>query len=206
MTSIYVPASWPTPLRSVTFTGQLVRLEPLRREHEFALRQAGQAEAVWRYTTSHARTPEAMRRYVDGLLCAYNRGTALPYAVRQLRTGRIVGATRLKDLSRTNRSARVGSWYDPTVWRTGVNVEAKLLLLAHAFEVLGCIRVEFHTDSQNIRSRAALTRLGTTQEGILRACQITREGRLRDSVVFSVLDSEWSMVREELVARLALKR
>lgn len=206
MTSIHVPASWPIPLPTLPLAGHLVRLEPLQREHAAALVRAGQDEVVWRYTTSYAGLVEAMRRYVDGLLRAYAEGTALPYVVRHLNTGRIVGVTRLKNLSRANRSALVGSWYDPTVWRTGVNVEAKLLLLAHAFEVLGCIRVEFHTDLQNTRSRTSLTRLGATQEGILRACQITRDGRLRDSVIFSVLDSEWPIVRQGLMARLASKR
>ncbi len=202
MPESFPPASWPVPLPTRALSGRLVRLEPLKPEHGAKLLLAGQHDDVWTYTTSDARTPDAMARYVDGLRREYTAGTALPFVVRWRTTGGIVGATRLKRLSRANRSAMIGSWYSPAVWGTGVNVEAKLLLLTHAFERLGCLRVEFHTDALNARSRVALARLGAVEEGVLRSAQLTREGRRRDTVVFSVLDTEWAQVRQGLESRL----
>lgn len=202
MTGTHRPAHWPTPLPSTELRGHLVRLEPLTEEHIPELQTIGGHEEIWTYTSSRAASEDAMQQYVAGLLLEYSEGTSLPFAVRHEETRCIVGTTRLKKLSRANASAMVGSWYTPAVWRTGVNVEAKLLLLSLAFERLGCIRVEFQTDSENERSRRALLRLGATQEGILRAHQVTREGRRRDSVVFSVLDYEWPAVREHLEERL----
>lgn len=202
LTSALTPAQWFVPLPITTLEGDLVRLESLRRDHAPELHEAGRHEAIWAYTTSAAPTPKAMRHYVDGLVGEYEAGSSLPFTVRQLATGRAVGVTRLKKLSRANRSALVGSWYSPAVWRTGVNVEAKLLLLKHAFDTLGCIRVEFRTDTRNTRSRTALTCLGATEEGVLRSCQITRDDNKRDSAVFSILDSEWGSVRRRLEVRL----
>ena len=203
MTPALVPALWPVPLPTQLLAGRLVRLEPLTFEHVEALFNAGQSEHIWTYTTSDAGTPKAMTDYVVGLLREYEQGTALPFAVCLRATNQVVGATRLKNLSRANRSALIGSWYSPTVWRTGVNLEAKLLLLTHAFEVLECIRIEFHTDALNIRSRTSLLRLGVVEEGLLRSCQLTRDGRRRDTAIFSVLDTEWATVRERLTARLS---
>jgi N-acetyltransferase len=188
----------PLPL----LAGQYVCLEPLSADHLPELLSAGQDEQVWAYITLDGRNREAMQGYIGGLLSDYAKGTALPYAVRSLQSGEIVGCTRLKSLARAHRSALVGSWYSPEAWGTGVNTEAKLLLLSHAFEALGCIRVEFQTDSRNLRSRAALTRMGAQQEGVLRANQLVRGGQRRDSVVFSVLDHEWAAVRAGLEARL----
>lgn len=202
MTVSVYPAHWPIPIPSEAVEGRLVRLEPLTPVHTADLHRAGQHEEIWAYTTSRAVSGEAMRQYVAQLLRERDAGTALPFAVRQLVPDRICGVTRLKNLSRANRSAVVGSWYSPAVWRTGVNIEAKRLLLCEAFDRLGCIRVEFHTDSQNERSRTALLRLGATQEGLLRSCQLTRDGRRRDSVIFSILDTEWPTVRQNLQERL----
>ena len=202
MTDFAHPARWPTPIPSESVAGRLVRLEPLTLAHSDDMQRAGQHEAIWTYTTSRAMTAEAMRLYIANLLRERDAGTALPFVVRHLVTGHVAGVTRLKNLSRANASALVGSWYSPAVWRTGVNIEAKLLLLSEAFDRLGCIRVEFHTDSQIERSRLSLLRLGATQEGILRSCQLTREGRRRDSVIFSILETEWPTIRQSLQERL----
>ena len=202
VTQPLIPASWTVLVPKASLVGRLVRLEPLSLAHIPALLNAGQDEQVWSYATSKADTPEAMKLYVDGILQEYEAGTTLPFAVVLCATDAVVGITRLKNISLTHRSALVGSWYSPTVWRSGANIEAKLLLLTHAFEVMGCIRVEFHTDALNVRSRASLTRLGATQEGLLRSCQLTLDGQRRDTVILSVLDTEWAAVRERLSARL----
>lgn len=194
---------WPVPMPAPLLEGRLVALQPLSADHLPGLLHAGADERVWAYITLDGRTPEAMRGYVAGLLRDHANGRALPFAVLDRATGQVVGSTRLKNLARAHRSALVGSWYSPAVWGRGVNTEAKLLLLRHAFETLRCIRVEFQTDTRNARSRAALARLGATEEGVLRANQVVRGGVRRDSAVFSVLDHEWPGVQAGLEARLA---
>lgn len=115
----------------------------------------------------------------------------------------MIGMTRLKELSREHRKGTVGSWLAPAAWGSGANTEAKLLLLEYAFESLRCLRIEFHTDARNPRSRAALKKMGVREEGTLRSWLISREGTRRDTVVFSILDSEWPAVKENLRLRLA---
>ena len=168
-----------------------MRLEPLTLDHERELLKICGDPEIWRYTTSEAQTPAAMRAYLEAALRDYKAGTALPFVVRLLRTDGVVGMTRLKNISWTNRNAEVGTWFAREVWGTGVNRESKLLLLGYAFEQLGLIRVEFQTDGLNFRSRAALKRLGAVEEGVLRSRRIHRNGERRDSVFFSILDSEW---------------
>jgi RimJ/RimL family protein N-acetyltransferase len=112
--------------------------------------------------------------------------------------------TRLKNVSREHRKAAVGSWFTPSAWGSGANTESKLLVLKHAFENLGCIRVEFDTDVRNLRSRAALAKIGATEEGLLRSHHIMRDGFRRDTVIFSILDTEWPLAMEKLAARLDL--
>jgi len=143
-----------------------------------------------------------MRLYVETALQDYLAGLAVPFVVRLQQTCRLVGFTRLKNLSRQNRNAEVGSWFAPEAWGRGANTESKLLLLEYAFERLHCIRVEFQTDSRNIRSRNALAAIGAIEEGILRSWRITREGSRRDSVFFSILDNEWPLVKRHLTARV----
>jgi len=143
-----------------------------------------------------------MRLYVEAALQDYLAGLAVPFVVRLQQTRRLVGFTRLKNLSRQNRNAEVGSWFAPEAWGRGANTESKLLLLEYAFERLHCIRVEFQTDSRNIRSRNALAAIGAIEEGILRSRRITREGSRRDSVFFSILDNEWPLVKRHLTARV----
>jgi len=211
-------ANWRVPLPAVELRGRSIRLEVLTVEHERELLEICQDEQIWRYLTSYGGTPEAMHAYLEAALCDHASGSALPFVIRAARDensgsalrdrsdanhGRVIGMTRLKNLSRANRSATVGSWLAPAVWGSGANTEAKLLLLTHAFETLECIRVEFHTDSRNLRSRAALTKLGAFEEGRLRSCHITRDGSRRDTMVYGILDMEWREVKERLVARLA---
>lgn len=195
-------ASWPVPINPPLLTGRLVQLERLQDEHLRELAAAGSDPSMWEFTTSSAETLPAMRAYLTGLLGDWERGTAIPFLVRRREDHLVVGCTRLKELDRRHRHAMIGSWYAPSVWRTGVNLEAKLLLLDYAFQDLGCIRIEFHTDSRNARSRKSLKKLGATFEGVLRAHQITRKGELRHSAIYSILEEEWQVLRERIAERL----
>jgi RimJ/RimL family protein N-acetyltransferase len=197
-----LPATWPIPLQTETLTGNLVRLETLTAEHIPELVRAGSDPSVWQFTTSRGDSPSDMHSYVSKLLHDWKAGSAMPLTVREVSSGAVVGCTRLKELDRNHRHAILGSWYSPQAWQTGVNLEAKLLLLDYAFEKLGCVRIEFHTDSRNRRSRTSLEKLGATSEGVLRAHQITRDGSLRDSAIYSILASEWPGVRSAIVERL----
>lgn len=197
------PAPWPIPLTTPDLAGNLVTLEGMTGAHIEELVCAGADPLIWVFTTSRGDTPERMRHYAQDLLRDWERGSALPFVVRQKATGEVVGCTRLKSLSRQNRSAVAGSWYSPKLWRSGVNLEAKLLLLNYAFNVLQCVRVEFHTDERNVRSRESLEKLGTQLEGVLRSYQVTRGGTLRDSAIYSILSGEWPAIQKGIVARLA---
>ncbi len=202
MLNPHQPATWPIPILCKPLVGSLISLEPITFTHVPELALAGADPTVWEFTTSCGDSPGAMQAYVEKLLRDWEQGSALPFAVRQHSTGQLVGCTRLKELDRNHRRAIVGSWYAQSVWRTGVNLEAKLLLLDYAFDKLGLIRIEFHTDARNVRSRTSLERLGATLEGVLRAHQITRDGSLRDSAVYSILASEWLQVRAGIADRL----
>jgi RimJ/RimL family protein N-acetyltransferase len=186
-------------LQPVTLEGQVVRLEPLSVAHEPALLAAAQDERIWRFTIHDPRTPELMHDYVRSALSDRDRGEALPFAVYHREAGRVIGATRYHSISAPNRGVEIGfTWYAPEFWRTRVNTECKYLLLCHAFDVLGCIRVELKTDGRNDRSREAILRLGAREEGTLRSKVIMRDGHRRDSVYFSILDHEWPAVKERL--------
>ena len=183
----------------VTLEGTLVRLEPLGHEHEAALRMAAQDENIWRVTIDDPRTPEAMHDYVARALEARDAGVAFPFAVYHKGEERFIGSTRFHSVSFPHRGVSIGlTWYAPEFWGTGVNTESKYLLLAHAFDRLGCIRVEFNADARNARSRAAILRLGAVEEGTLRSKVLLRDGHRRDAVYFSILDHEWPAVRERL--------
>ena len=164
-------------------------------------------ESVWRYLTSDVSTRARARAYGTDLVARWRAGIAVPFAVRCVAPGhdargRVVGATRLKDAVRAHRRLGVGSWYVPAVWGAGVNAEAKGLLVAHAFDRLGALRVEFEADARNCRSRAALAALGALEEGVLLAHRIRRDGGLRDSVLFRVSADEWPGVRGRIAARV----
>jgi RimJ/RimL family protein N-acetyltransferase len=196
------PADWPVPVPSATLPGNLVNLEPLCERHVPELLPFANIPDIWRYLTSRPQTPDRMQAYLDGLLRDYAGGAALPYVVRRRSNGEIAGITRFKSLSREHRKALAGSWYTPSAWGRGCNTEAKLLLMEYGFESLHCLRIEFQVDSRNQRSCAALARMGAVQEGTLRSYIITGDGHRRDSVIFSVLDTEWPEVKRKLKLRL----
>lgn len=189
--------------RREALEGRHVRLEPLAWSHLPGLVEVGLDPELWRWTTSVVGTPDEMRAYVSEALEAQARGTALPYATLERTSGRVVGSTRFGNIDVTNRRVEIGwTWVTPAWQRTAINTEAKLLMLRHAFETLDCIRVELKTDALNTRSREAIRRIGAIEEGTLRSHMLTASGRVRDTVYYSILKSEWPGVSTGLEERL----
>lgn len=187
----------------VALEGAHVRLEPLSQTHHQALTQIGLDEELWRWIPTQVRTSGEMAAYIAKALEEQTRGVSLPFAIVDKSSNRAIGSTRYGNIDREHRRVEIGwTWVARDWQRTAVNTECKYLLLRHAFEKLGCIRVEFKTDSQNDRSRAALLRIGAKQEGVFRNHMITSSGRIRHTVYFSVIDSEWSAVKASLEAKL----
>ncbi len=184
-------------------SGRWVRLEPHVVEHREGLRVAADDERVWEFMLVNGRGAEFDRVFNNALTqCA--AGKRLPYAVRLLSSGELVGATSFIEPNPQHKRVEIGwTWYRPDLWASAVNPECKLLMLAHCFETLGLNRVQFVTDARNTRSQAALAKLGAVREGVLRSHAITRGERLRDTVVFSIIASEWPPAKEQLLARLA---
>ncbi|HLY27307.1 MAG TPA: GNAT family protein [Aggregatilineales bacterium] len=193
----------PMVVQPVTLEGRFVRLEPLTLDYVDALCEVGLDETLWRYIPVHVETPEQMRKYVETALKGQAEGTMLPFATCSKEAGRVVGSTRYMNIDKGNYHVEIGSTWIGQAWqRTAVNTEAKYLMLGHAFEVLGCLRVELKTDALNERSRNAILRIGARQEGIFRNHVIMSTGRVRDSVYFSITDTEWPAVKASLEERL----
>lgn len=193
----------PYPPQAVTLAGSVVALEPLAREHASELAAAARDGELWRLWYTTVPTPEQVPAWIDSALALQARGLALPFVVRHLASGLIVGSTRYMNIEPDRRRLEIGTtWYAQRVQKTTLNTEAKLLLLRHAFEALGCMAVEFRTHFFNFRSREAIAKLGAKQDGILRQHQFAGNGTARDTVVFSILDSEWPTVRAHLTHRL----
>lgn len=194
-------------IKPVTLSLRTVRLEPLSVAHIPGLFKAGQDESIWRYMRyGKIETEEQMAEWVHRLLAAQEKGTDLPFAVVHLGTEQVIGATRYLEIQPQNRSLEIGgTWYTPAYQRTSVNTECKYLLLRHAFEVLGCVRVQFKADVRNERSQRALERIGAVKEGILRDHMILPDGYLRSSVYYSILQSEWLSVKELLEEKLGIR-
>ena len=187
----------------IVLEGAHVRLEPLRKAHLAGLAEAGLDEELWKWIPIPVRTQHEMAAYIDTALGEQERGVALPFAIVEKATGRVIGSTRYGNIDRGHHRVEIGwTWVARDWQRTAVNTEAKYLLLKHAFETLGCMRVEFKTDSLNERSRAAILRLGAREEGIFRNHMITASGRIRHTVYFSIIDSEWPVVKGRLEAKL----
>lgn len=197
-------SGWTVSDRRPRLEGRHVVLEPLEESHLPGLAAAGSDPDLWRWTTQVVDTPEAMALYVAAALVEREEGRSIPFAQVERATGRVVGSTRFGNLSPEHRRVEIGWTWIAAPWqRTAINTEAKRLLLGHAFDTLGCIRVELKTDARNEPSRRAILRLGATEEGTLRHHMITGTGRIRDTVYFSILREEWPGVRERLDARLA---
>jgi RimJ/RimL family protein N-acetyltransferase len=193
-------------IKPVTLQGCVVRLEPLSEAHIPQLALAGGDEAIWQYMRYGQITTEpGMRAWIRELLEAQAQGTDLPFAVIHLESEVAIGSTRYLEIRHKHRSLEIGgTWYALAYQRTAVNTECKYLLLRHAFEELGCLRVQFKTDMRNERSQRALARIGAIQEGVLRKHMILPDGFIRDSVYYSIIDSEWPRVKarlEEMMGR-----
>jgi RimJ/RimL family protein N-acetyltransferase len=187
----------------VILEGRHVRLEPLTPEHSARLAEVGLEADLWTWIPTPVRTPEEMNAYVQTALKEQAAGSALPFALIEKSSGRTVGSTRYGNIDRDHHRVEIGWTWVARQWqRTPINTEAKYLLLRHAFETLGCIRVELKTDSLNDRSRAAILRIGARQEGIFCNHMITASGRIRHTVYFSIVDSEWPEVKARLEAKL----
>ena len=191
-------------IHPVTLSGQFVRLEPLSLEHVSGLADIGLEQSIWRYMLYGSMQSVAdIRAWVEDMLSRQAAGTDLPFAVRHGESGRLAGASRYLDIRPKHRALEIGgTWYGLDFQRTAVNTESKYLLLSHAFEKLGTVRIQFKTDLRNLPSQRAIERLGAVKEGILRQHTITPEGVLRDSVYYSIIDKEWPAVKARLEAIL----
>ena len=193
-------------IEPVTLRGVHATLEPLEPGHAADLRAAAQDGELWNLWYTSVPPPEGMAAEIDRRLALQDAGSMLPFAARRASDGRVIGMTTYMNADDANRRVEIGStWNAASAQGTGTNAESKLLLLRHAFEELGCIAVEFRTHWMNRQSRAAIERLGAKQDGVLRSHQIMPDGSLRDTVVYSIVASEWPMVRNGLELRLAAR-
>jgi N-acetyltransferase len=188
----------------VTLDGHHMRLEPVSLSHVPALWRAGEPEEIWRYLSSTVRSEEEMRCYVASELAKQEAGLVVRFVTVAKATDQPVGSTSYLNIDRHHRRVEIGgTWITPAWQRSAINTEAKYLQLWHAFEMLGCIWVEFKTDALNTKSRQALARIGATEEGTFRNHMITPGGRIRHGVYFSVTDDEWPRVKAHLERLLA---
>lgn len=190
-------------MQPTVLEGERVRLEPMAPGHHAGLTAAAMEPEIWRYMRDEIRTADDMSRYMESAADQQRTGTALPFVAIDTRSGQIVGSTRFAAYDPEHRRVEIGwTWLSSAARRTAINTEAKLLMLRHAFEVLGVHRVEFKTDVRNERSRRAILRIGAKQEGVFRKHMLLGNGEHRDSVYFSVIDDESPEVKRRLQAML----
>lgn len=187
-------------VKPVVLTGDYVRLEPMTEDHIPGLAEIGVGQPFWDFMLyGNISTVDDMRSWVLDILSRAEKGTDLPFVALHLASGRVAGATRYLNIMPRDRGLEIGgTWYGPEFQRTVVNTECKYLLLCHAFETLGCIRVQLKTDLRNERSQRAIERIGAVKEGVLRNHMILPDGRYRHSVFYSILDMEWPEVKRRL--------
>jgi len=193
-----------TSIEPITLTGKFVTLEPLSQEHHDGLVDAARDGDLWKLWYTSVPTPEGMAAEIDRRLDLQAKGSMVPFATRSNATGKLIGMTTYMNIDHQTPRLEIGStWNAASAHGTGTNPDSKLLLLRHAFETLGCVAVEFCTHWMNQQSREAIARLGAKQDGVLRSHSRSKDGALRDTVVFSILDHEWPAVRNGLEFRLA---
>jgi RimJ/RimL family protein N-acetyltransferase len=192
-------------IHPLTLTGRFVRLEPLSETHLPDLALVGLDSRIWQFMVyTRVETAEHLRSWVLDMLDRQQHGTDLPFAVIHLASGKAIGCTRYLDIRPDDRALEIGgTWYGVAYQRTAVNTESKYLLLEHAFETLGCVRVQFKTDLRNLPSQHAIERLGAVKEGLLRNHMILPDGILRHSVFYSIIDSEWPAIKARLEQMLS---
>lgn len=189
-------------INSTKLQGKHVVLESFQPMHERELNAAAQDPAIWGYTSSKAYGPQ-FKSWFESACTKMEKNQHLPFVVRRIEDNKIIGSTRYYDIDHEHKRLSIGyTWYVPEAWGTVINPECKYLLLQYAFEALQMNRVEFMTDVKNVRSRAAIKKLGATEEGILRNHMITCEGVLRNSVIYSIISSEWPVVKRNLEQRI----
>ena len=190
-------------VQPVTLEGAVVRLEPISLDHLDDLARAGADPGIWLYMPSDGSTASGMERFIRASLADRDAGTALPFATIHKATGRAIGSTRFGNIVLEHKRVEIGwTWIAPEFQRTAVNTEAKYLMFRHAFEVLGCNRVELKTNANNARSRAAILRIGAKEEGTFRSHMVNPDGSLRDTVYFSVIRPEWPDLKARLESRM----
>src|SRR6202171_1884131 len=193
------------PLGPITLTGNHIRLEPMRPEHASALLEAGRAGEVWEWMPTRPVNPETMEGWLKKAMQLESQGREYPFVVILVQSGRLVGSTRYLDVQEDDRTVEIGwTWYAPATWGTIVNPEAKYLLMRHAFDDWGAIRVALKTDIRNVHSQAAIKKLGAKYEGLMRNQRIRPDGSYRDTALFSITDREWPAVKSRLEQRLEL--
>ncbi len=186
-------------IKPVTLEGNHIRLEPVRLDHVAALWSVSAYEEIWRYLPYNLHSEDDMRIFIEAELDKQQSGIGFRFATIDKTSGQPVGSTSYLTIDRQHRHLEIGgTWITPSWQRSAVNTEAKYLQLSHAFDTLGCIRVEFKTDSLNVKSKQALARIGAVEEGTFRNHRIMPDGRLRHSVYFSIIDSEWPSVKAHL--------
>ena len=194
----------PIRIEPVTLEGHAVRLEPLTQAHHSGLCEVGLDPELWKWIPFSVSTPAEMAAYIDKALDEQVRGASVPFATIDRASRRVIGSTRYMNIEREHRRVEIGSTWIGQAWqRSAINTEAKYLMLRHAFETLGCIRVELKTDSLNEQSRAAILRIGAKEEGIFRNHMIMSTGRIRHSVYYSIVEAEWPGVRARLQEKMA---
>ena len=206
MSALTSPLNIVTPL---TLKGSIVCLEPIRPEHVESFWNAAKnaLDDIFQWIPYRMKTREDFQRLVEKAFAEQEHGESVVFATVERNSGRVIGSTRFMNIDRVNRRVEIGStWIAPPWHRTAVNTEAKYLMLRHAFEIWQCIRVELKTDGLNQRSRNAILRIGAKEEGTLRRHLITWTGRVRDSVYFSILDTEWPEVKRRLEARMSAEK
>jgi N-acetyltransferase len=194
---------WISP---VTLTGRIVRLVPLEAAHRASLEDAARDGGLWRLWYTSVPAPDEMAAEIARRLALQAVGSMLPFTVIAQESGRVAGMTTYMHIDAVYKRVEIGStWYAAAVQRSGLNTEAKLLLLTHAFDTLGCIAVEFRTHFFNTQSRRAIERLGAKLDGVLRSHQRAKDGSLRDTCVYSIIAAEWPTVRSHLAWLLAAR-
>ena len=192
-------------LSPVTLSGRHARLEPLGEPHLPSLLRHGGDRDIWRWMPTLRDDPrESVRVWFERAVAATARGDVVAWAIVDVASGEAVGGTTYLDIALADKRVEIGStWHGKKFWRTAINTECKFLLLRHAFETLGCNRVQLKTDLRNERSQAAIARLGAVREGVLRSHMILPDGWVRDTVMFSIIKAEWPAVKARLEARMA---
>ena len=193
-------------LNNIELNGGNVRLEPLTLMHIDGLIDAVKDGELWKLWYTSAPEPKNVYSYIEQAISEFENDKSLPFAIIKVDNNKVVGTSRFMNADSLNRRLEIGTtWYSKSSQRTGINTQCKYLLLEYAFETLKCIAVEFRTHWHNLQSREAIARLGAKQDGILRNHQLDKAGNLRDTVVFSIIDSEWNTVKQSLEFKINKK-